>query len=492
MKRLIIIVLSFAWVIIAGAQNQRDLLKEFEEFRKQSAKDYYDFRDKANADYVEFMRQAWKEFGAEPPIPAPNSPDPPEPSIAKSGEELSSDSVPFAKVIPFVQLVTQPQPVAPISVVPVPVLPSEGTPPPDVSLFPFSFYNTDCRIRLENKQKISLKDISEETVADTWEVLSGDSYNATIADCLHLREQLKLCDWGYYLLVKTIADKYYGADHPNESVLFQVFILTQSGYKIRIARTEDRLIALMPFDHTIYTYSYLMIDGSKLFVMDKGQKSTRFFVCNYSFPKEQGFSVQINSLPQLDTTSTTSRELVSARYPIKVEIKSNQNLIDFFNSCPLSSEWNLYARASLSEQAKEQLYPVLKEAINGKSMPEAADMLLNFVQTAFVYQIDEDQFGYERPLFGDETLYYSGSNCKDRAILFSILVDELLNLDVVFLNYPGHLATAVCFDENVEGNYLMVDGRKYIVCDPTYVGATIGQEMPVVKNTKPKVMKIWK
>ncbi|GHT72175.1 hypothetical protein AGMMS50262_00010 [Bacteroidia bacterium] len=82
---------------------------------------------------------------------------------------------------------------------------------------------------MENSQKIRLSDLSEETIAGNWEKLSSAEYNPAIADCLDLREQLKLCDWGYYQLVKTIADKFYGTAYPNESVLFQSFILTQSG-----------------------------------------------------------------------------------------------------------------------------------------------------------------------------------------------------------------------------------------------------------------------
>ena len=493
MKKIISSLVIF--ILCAGyvaAQDQRDLLKEYEEFQKQSAKEYGDFRQQANANYVDFMRQAWKEFNAEPAIPTPPSSDPPTPSVAKPEEKPSNDSIALAAVIPSVSPVVPPQPLVPITVNSISVLPSPETTPlsSEVPLFSFSFYDTDCQIRLDSTQKLNLQNISEEAVADAWETLSGDSFNPTVADCLHLREQLNLCDWGYYQLVQTIADQYYGADHPNESALFQVFILTQSGYKIRIVRTDDRLAALIPFDHTIFTYSYLTIDGSKYYIMDKKLKTRRFFVCNYSFPNEQFFSIQINSLPKFKYMPTVAKILEDERYPVSVEVECNKNLMDFFNSYPLSSEWNLYARASLSAQIKEQLYPVLKNKIEGKSLPDAANILINFVQTAFTYQLDEEQFGYERPLFGDETLFYPGSNCKDRSILFSIFVKELLGLDVVLLHYPGHLATAVHFNENVEGDYLMLNNQKYIICDPTYIGATIGQEMPVVKNTKPTVVGI--
>ena len=117
------------------------------------------------------------------------------------------------------------------------------------------------------------------------------------------------------------------------------------------------------------------------------------------------------------------------------------------------------------------------------------NILINFVQTAFQYQTDEQQFGYEKPFFVEELFYYPYSDCEDRSMLFSYLVRKLLGLDVVLLDYPNHIATAVCFKGNVGGDYLMVNGRKYTVCDPTYIGASIGMTMPKFKTVAAKVLR---
>jgi hypothetical protein len=68
------------------------------------------------------------------------------------------------------------------------------------------------------------------------------------------------------------------------------------------------------------------------------------------------------------------------------------------------------------------------------------------------------------------------------------MIRDLLGLDVVLLYYPGHLATAVCFNDDVQGDYLVIGGKKYIVCDPTYIGASIGRTMPKMDNSKAKVL----
>ena len=39
------------------------------------------------------------------------------------------------------------------------------------------------------------------------------------------------------------------------------------------------------------------------------------------------------------------------------------------------------------------------------------------------------------------------------------------------------------------GDFVTVEGKKYIVCDPTYIGASIGKAMPQFKRVAAKVLK---
>ena len=109
-------------------------------------------------------------------------------------------------------------------------------------------------------------------------------------------------------------------------------------------------------------------------------------------------------------------------------------------------------------------------------------MLLNFVQTAFVYEYDDKVWGTDRSFFADESLYYPYCDCEDRSVLFSRLVRDLLGLDVVLIYYPGHLATAVKFSSEVSGDYITYDGARYTICDPTYINAPVGMTMPDMDN----------
>ena len=76
--------------------------------------------------------------------------------------------------------------------------------------------------------------------------------------------------------------------------------------------------------------------------------------------------------------------------------------------------------------------------------------------------------------------------------MYSRLVRDLLGLNVILVYYPGHLATAVEFKEYVPGDYITLDSRRYLVCDPTYIGATIGMTMPEMDNTSAKVILLQK
>jgi hypothetical protein len=178
-----------------------------------------------------------------------------------------------------------------------------------------------------------------------------------------------------------------------------------------------------------------------------------------------------------------------------VAIQQNKNLVDFYNHYPSSyindniyTRWAVYANTPLDPTMAEALYPSLRSAIAGLSQRDAVNRLLHFVQTAFAYEYDEKVWGGDRAFFAEETLYYPYADCEDRAVLFSRLVRDLCGLEVVLLYYPGHLAAAVQFTEDVAGDYLLYDHRRYVVCDPTYIGAPVGRTMPGMNNQEAQVI----
>ncbi len=407
--------------------------------------------------------------------------------------------LPPAPVVEDEPVVLPPTPVVedePVVVPPTPVVEDEPVvvPPTPVAIekksFKFIYYGTECYVDLKSSHKFKLAGYSEEDVSKAWKTLSNSSYDIVITDCLELRDKLKLSDWGYISLVKKLTESFFGANQLNEARVMQMYILTQSGYKARIARSGELISILLPFDSELYDYKYISIDGLKYYVIEKDNLSGSFYIFNNNFPNEQSPTLVVANEPLLTEARTEARTLKSKKYlDAKVSVTVNKNLIDFYNDFPRNEGWGLYYDASLSEQAKAEIYPELRSVIEGKSTLEAANILLNFVQTAFAYKTDNEQFGEERPLFADETLYYPYCDCEDRSIIFSILVKDLIGVDMVLLYYTGHLASAINI-EDATGDYIMVDGKKFLISDPTYIGAKIGMTMPKYKKSQVEVIRL--
>ena len=219
-------------------------------------------------------------------------------------------------------------------------------------------------------------------------------------------------------------------------------------------------------------------------------------ICTVDFPQEKPLSLLMPHQPVLDIAKTDERTLVSKRYAsVKAMVTVNKNLIDFYNTYPSAAvsenfmtRWAMYASTPLDETVKSGLYPALRESVKGLDQKEAVERLLNWVQTAFVYEYDDKVWGHDRAFFAEESLYYPYCDCEGRSILFSRLIRDLLGLKCILVYYPGHLATAIHFTENVKGDYILLNGQRYIVCDPTYIGAPVGLTMPNMDNNKASVI----
>ena len=240
--------------------------------------------------------------------------------------------------------------------------------------------------------------------------------------------------------------------------------------------------------------SYFKIDNIRYypFECDKSQLE----ICKGSYPQEKPLSLYIPQKQAFEYKASNLRTLTSKRYPdVQVQVQVNKNMIEFYNTYPTSeingnfmTRWAMYANTPLDERVKSQLYPNLSEKIKGLNQLEAVNKLLNWVQTAFVYEYDDKVWGHDRAFFAEETLYYPYCDCEDRAILFTRLIRDLLGLQTILVYYPGHLASAVSFTDEVSGDYILLKGKRFIITDPTYIGAPVGKTMPDMNNSQANVI----
>jgi hypothetical protein len=472
------------------AQNDYDSFKqrmenEFSNFRDTHEKEFEAFRKKVNDEYSEFLKKAWNSYDKEKPIPKPKDNNIPPKVYPKKDEGNKPINNPIPIDIVVTPVKPQPQP--------TPIVPIEEKPEPVVNYLSFGFFGTTLKVRFDDNQRFRLGNCDKTNIANVWKRLSSDNYNNLINDCLNIRSTNKLCDWAYLLMLKNLTEKIFNGKS-NESTLLMAYIYCQSGYKMRLAANGSNLVMLYSSAHMIYDKPYWTIDNERYYVFDS--KVSQLNICNAAYPEEKSLSLYIPTEQLLANNTSQTRDLCSKRYPyVKAEVCTNKNLINFYNTYPTSSinndfgtRWAMYANTPLSLDAKRTLYPSLLQAIDNKPQLEAVNRILNFVQTALVYEYDDKVWGYDRAFFPDETLYYPYCDCEDRAILFSRIIRDLLHLDVVLIYYPGHLASAVKFTANVTGDYIMVNNEKYVICDPTYINAPVGETMSGMDNTKAKVI----
>jgi hypothetical protein len=256
-----------------------------------------------------------------------------------------------------------------------------------------------------------------------------------------------------------------------------------------LAKNDEKLKLLVATAGTIYSTPGLQLNGEKYYVFNvtKGA-SNGYYTYRQNFADSKNLvCLNLDEVPLFEVDEI-ERVLTPSTKSFSVKTIINKNLQDFYRDYA-KCDVVLHYKAPMSDDLRKQLYDALKKEIAGKSQKDAANILINFVQTAFEYKTDGDQFGYEKPFFLDETFYYPFCDCEDRAMLFSTLVRDLMGLETVLLDYPKHIASAVRFTEDIKGDALeFKDGSVYLICDPTYIGAPVGATMSDMDNATAKVI----
>lgn len=483
MKRKIIIfgILLIGW----QAASAQSLTERYKSFEKSAKKTYADFRAEANARYAELLGQPWEPQEADSTVKEPERQfDPPvyyeEPKESKPAPEVIKYEMNTAAVA---EVAVQPQPVSPVR--------ENRQPTETISIM---FYGTPLTFRAPKLAELKLKRLSDKQYSAAWQTLAGEEFDNLLFDCLAARDKYQLCDYAYILMLEALSEKIYGKT--NEAVFLKAFLYAQSGYAMKLANSlsSNRLYMLFGSKYTLYNRQMYTLNGMHYYLTEEGPDD--LCLSRASFSNEQPFSLQINYDLRLANDSLKALKRASGM-GIESSLEVNEHLIDFYKSYPtgnidgeLSTLYAVYANAPMEKEIRQTLYPVLKKAIKGYSERDAVNKLLNFVQTAFEYKFDEEVWGQDRIFFPLETLYYPYSDCEDRSILFSRLVRDLVGNDVVLVLYPNHLATAVRFNTDVKGDYLMLDDQKYVICDPTYIRSSVGDAMPKYKGETAQLIKL--
>ena len=368
-----------------------------------------------------------------------------------------------------------------------------------------NFYGKELYFNVDDKLRLKHKGTKESEVADYFKEISKMS-KETSDLWKQIDEYVKIMglnDWGYFCILRSLSEAMF-SDIDN-SVLFNFYMLrNEGGFKVKIARGKDsnKLTLLAVIDNTkeVYSYSFFRFketdDISLKYYSIYGGGGSKESIYTYNNDEQNADLKQIGldfynilNMGQCDV----KRELNIAKINDKIELPYNSAHIAYLNDVPMTV-FPIYFASPISIEAQKVLNDKLNEIKQEYTSSQFIDIILNFVQTAFDYKTDDQQFGYEKYFYPEEVIAYPYSDCEDRSALFAWLVTTYTDAKVIGLQYEGHLATAVCFgdDMNISGDAFLYAGKRYYVCDPTYINASIGMTMPQFKDKMPKIVKMNK
>ncbi|HNW68615.1 MAG TPA: hypothetical protein PKK66_07190 [Bacteroidales bacterium] len=511
-------ILLFVGVLIfsisAFAQND-----EFEKFKQQRAQEFEQFKNERDAEFAKFLHERWQEMETSQAVEPPTQPVPPKPEVYKpvvptkdsvSGTPINN--VPDNQTKP--QKIDIPQTVPTdtniiktdtielksIPAIPVPDQKGKGqTALPAIdtitSMLQCSFYGCPSTAPFLSDYRIKLADANEEAFAAAWTKLAQTDYESTLTFFRNQCDKWGLNDWGMYCLVKMYSESIFDKFHLNERIVFQNFFLTHLGYRVRTARVNQTLVLLFPFSEMMYSTMYLTLDGQRYFILSDENNNGSFYTFNKDFDEKGKIGSLLFQTPmKLSCNEEAHLPLWDNVLGIKSHIPVSTSYIDFTYSYP-QFDLQDYHQCAVNSELSNVVLEQVKAQIKDKNEVEAVTFILNLVQNGFDYMTDEEMFGRQKTLFIEESFYYGMNNCKDRVLIFSWLVENLLNLPtamLVFEGNPGHAACGVCFTSAVEGDTFACQNRQYVMCDPTYINAPIGLTMPQFRNAKPEIIELKK
>ena len=341
---------------------------------------------------------------------------------------------------------------------------------------------------------VKLKSVYQSDVSTAWREYQKRDVAPVLASLQSLSDQMGLNDWFVFRLVREYVDGLLCDATPNERVLLEHFLLVKLGYDVRLARTVSQLLLMVPFEQEVYERFFIKLEGKEYYLffddLDADLDDISVIQPCDPFKKDVGNGRVFSLLFDDKKLSVSSGESKSCDFDdgmIHVSCSVDPGIIRMLRDYPVLNV-QCYANSVVLPQFHDSILEQLAPQLADMGQCDAADALLHFVQHVFGYEDDGEQYGGEKVNFVEESFYYDKNDCEDRSILYAFLVQSLLGLDVQFVNYPGHECTAVHFtDCDPYGNGYFYGNDYYLICDPSYVGGTIGKCMPQYRGMQPSV-----
>ncbi len=443
---------------------------------------------KTDLEFANMLKSDWQKTQMLPGLAFDAVPKPATPPVAQPPSPQDTTGWTALRQSKPVRTIPAPTP-APAPQPPQPTPPSPQT----ARVANFNYFAAPVKAQYDASLRVPLgNQVSNALLSAWWEAMSRTHYESCLAQAQYYRKLMNLNDWGYGLWLYDLGQAIY-QNSPNEANLFTWFMLVKSGFSAKIGYNHDQVYLLLPFDQVLYGLAHFNLESKDYYLVAYDKKSSpagSLFIYEGDYPgANRLLSPQVTNCPDIEKIALDRTFKFSYKgQEYSITAKYNKPVIDYFEFYP-QTDLNVYFSAALSADASSSLISALKPLVQGKSEAEAVNLLLHFVQS-FPYETDQEQFGREKYFFPEEALYYNYTDCEDRSVFFAYLVRNLIGLEVVGLDYPGHVATAVKFSTELPGDFVLYKNQKYLVCDPTYINADPGMSQPQYQAVKPTIIPV--
>ncbi|RLD59197.1 MAG: hypothetical protein DRJ05_06780, partial [Bacteroidetes bacterium] len=396
MKYLFAFSLLFISSLIFGQEDtKKGFQEEFNDFKKETRQEFDDFKKKNDSVFLKFLDDSWQEFELfkSEREARPKPLEQPQISTLKIPKKNKVEDIP-EKNNNHDERDNNKGKAGQIS-------PSDK----------IDFYGTYIYKPMDLPIGASTNIGTKEGIYNFFELVSeNENINQYIGYIKDKADKLGLNDWGFVSLLKKAAAESY--KNQDEQKLFIWYALLINAYDVRTGFDGENIFLLVNTDYKLFNTLFFTLNNQRYYIVkfDNDPKEiSMFFSHQANYVDKPGkISLSIDNLPKFDK-KTVTKYFVFRGITFPVEI--NKNLIDFYNEYP-ETDLTVYFSTPVSQEASLSLTIFFSSFLKGKTERQKVDILLEYMQSSIKYETDEKQFGHERYLFADETLFYPYADCE--------------------------------------------------------------------------------
>ncbi|MFC1510003.1 hypothetical protein ACFL60_10030, partial [Candidatus Omnitrophota bacterium] len=295
--------------------------KQFEQLQKESNAELDKLKNSIDKEFAQILDKAWKELELNTGRKLHTKPKPDEVPVARPKQEpvKEPEVVPEKKPeikVPEKKPVPKP-PVKKVEKKPVPAPSPQVTQPPKPTIpvgetVSFTFFDTPVTVACDNGLRVPVgNEISNKTITTYFAKMCQTKYQPSVKHALAIKEQLRLNDYGYCLLLDNIAQAVYGRS-TNSRNLFVWFMLVKSGFDARAGYSENQAYLLLPTKTRLYGVPYFELNNVTYYITFLGTKQ-QSIKSLYSYDgKHEGSVNQINM--SIDTPPEINKKISRKEY----------------------------------------------------------------------------------------------------------------------------------------------------------------------------------